>query len=58
MATAPVYVAFMLGIRFLTDHLEGDRYFRVSARGDNLHRARAQFELVRQLPVEALAGSI
>ena len=58
MATAPVYVAFMLGIRFLTDHLEGDRYFRVAARGDNLDRARAQFELVRQLPVEAFAASV
>ncbi len=57
MAVSPVYVAFMLGVRFLTDHLNGDRYFRVAARGDNLNRARAQFELVRRLPVDAFAGS-
>jgi hypothetical protein len=44
---APVYVAFMLGVRFLTDHLEGDRYFKVAAAGDNLARAVRQFDLVR-----------
>jgi hypothetical protein len=37
---------FELGIRFLTDHLEGDRYFRVSERGQNRHRAERQFALV------------
>jgi hypothetical protein len=57
LAVSPVYVAFMLGVRFLTDHLEGDRYFRVTARGDNLNRARAQFELARQLPVAAFEES-
>jgi Ser/Thr protein kinase RdoA (MazF antagonist) len=58
LAIAPVYVAFMLGIRFLTDHLEGDGYFKVSKRGENLERARRQFELARRLPVEALAASV
>jgi hypothetical protein len=28
--------------RFLTDHLEGDRYFRTAQRGDNLARFRAE----------------
>ena len=42
---------FELGLRFLTDHLEGDRYFRVTRHGDNLERARAQFDLVRRLGV-------
>ncbi|MGD8416455.1 MAG: aminoglycoside phosphotransferase family protein, partial [Pseudomonadales bacterium] len=60
VAGAPVYVAFMLGVRFLTDHLLGDRYFRVSHTGENLSRARTQFELVRLLesipaPADALA---
>lgn len=50
LADAPVYISFMLGIRFLTDHLEGDRYFKVRARGENLSRAGAQFQLVRRLP--------
>lgn len=55
---AAVYVAFMLGVRFLTDHLEGDRYFRVTRHGDNLERARAQFDLVRRLGTGALADSL
>lgn len=54
LALAPRYVAFMLGIRFLTDHLEGDRYFRVAHRGDNRSRASAQFELLRRFPAERL----
>ena len=42
---APLYISFMLGVRFLTDHLQGDRYFKISLRGDNLVRAREQFML-------------
>ena len=45
--TAPRYVAYMLGVRFLTDHLEGDRYFRVQQKGENLQRAAAQFALLQ-----------
>ena len=52
LVNAPVYVAFMLGVRFLTDHLAGDRYFKIDRRGDNLERAAAQFDLVRQLETE------
>ena len=48
-ALAPRYVTLMLGVRFLTDHLEGDWYFRVDRRGDNLERARAQFRLLLEL---------
>ena len=33
-------------MRFLTDHLNGDRYFRIHRLGHNLDRARAQFKLV------------
>jgi Ser/Thr protein kinase RdoA (MazF antagonist) len=35
-----------LGLRFLTDHLEGDHYFKVAERGQNLRKARVQFALV------------
>lgn len=38
-------ISFELGLRFFTDHLEGDRYFKVTRRGDNLHRALVQFHL-------------
>ncbi|BCX80858.1 N-acetylhexosamine 1-kinase [Methylomarinovum caldicuralii] len=36
---------FELGVRFLIDHLAGDRYFKVNYRGENLERARGQFAL-------------
>ena len=44
-ATAPAYMSFMLAVRFLTDHIEGDRYFKVPERGTNLRRARSQLDL-------------
>lgn len=37
------------GLRFLADHLNGDRYFRVHHPGQNLDRARAQFALVEDI---------
>jgi len=40
---------FELGMRFLADHLEGDRYFRVRERGENLRKARVQFDLVADI---------
>lgn len=46
LVAAPAHMAFMLGVRFLTDHLAGDRYFRVRRPRQNLDRARAQFALV------------
>jgi len=42
-------IPFELGLRFLTDHLAGDRYFKVQARGHNLHRALIQFALTRSI---------
>jgi len=35
----------MNAIRFLTDHLEGDVYFRVHREAQNLDRHRAQLRL-------------
>ncbi len=37
------------GIRFLTDYLEGDHYFRTHREGQNLDRCRTQFKLVRDM---------
>lgn len=42
-------IPFELGLRFLTDHLEGDRYFRVTEPGQNLRKARVQFALVQNI---------
>lgn len=37
------------GMRFLTDYLEGDTYFRTSYTEHNLDRCRTQFELVKDM---------
>ncbi len=37
------------GIRFLTDYLEGDIYFRIHRSRQNLDRARTQFKLVFEM---------
>jgi Ser/Thr protein kinase RdoA (MazF antagonist) len=46
-------IPFELGVRFLADHLQGDRYFAVSERGQNLHKARVQFALVADIERKA-----
>lgn len=47
----PATLAFarVLALRFLTDHLEGDRYFRIHRPGQNLDRAKAQIALLKAL---------
>jgi hypothetical protein len=47
LALGVPYITFMLGVRFLTDFLAGDRYFRIRRPLQNLHRARAQLELAK-----------
>lgn len=47
------FMTYIIGIRFLTDHLEGDPYFRVSRPNQNLDRARAQLALLRSLEENA-----
>ena len=41
-----------LGLRFLTDHLEGDRYFKVEHPGQNLQRALVQFRLAESVEAQ------
>ena len=40
------------GIRFLTDYLDGDHYFRIHYPEQNLDRCRTQFKLVRDMEVQ------
>ena len=49
LVAATALISFELGLRFFTDHLAGDRYFKVAKRGDNLHRALVQFHLHRSI---------
>lgn len=44
---------YMQAVRFLTDHINGDTYFKVKFDGHNLQRARAQFQLVKMLDANA-----
>lgn len=58
-------ITFEIGIRFLTDYLNGDTYFKVHREGHNLDRCRTQFRLVESIEreeekmnrlVESIAG--
>jgi hypothetical protein len=49
LALAGPLMALENGVRFLTDHLEGDRYFRIARPGHNLDRARAQLRLAERM---------
>ncbi len=42
-------IAFELGLRFFTDYLEGDVYFKVKRKEQNLVRALMQFKLVESI---------
>ncbi|WP_028951716.1 phosphotransferase enzyme family protein [Synechococcus sp. CC9616] len=41
-----------LGLRFLTDHLEGDVYFHTDDPGHNLRRAAVQFQLTKSIEAQ------
>jgi hypothetical protein len=42
-------ITLEIGMRFLTDHINGDIYFGIHREGHNLDRARTQFNLVREI---------
>ncbi len=44
-----ILMTFECGMRFLTDYLDGDVYFRTHREGHNLDRARTQFKLVKDM---------
>ena len=45
-------LAFELGVRFFTDYLEGDVYFKVKDRLQNLRRALVQFRLTESIELQ------
>jgi len=49
MPMAGQIITLECGMRFLTDHLNGDTYFRIHRPDHNLDRARAQFKLVADM---------
>lgn len=42
-------ITLTIGIRFLTDYLEGDQYFRIHREHHNLDRCRKQFKLIQSI---------
>jgi len=56
MAASGRVLTFETGIRFLTDYLLGDRYFRTDRPDHNLDRARTQFRMVECM--ENMAGEM
>ena len=44
-----ILMTFENGIRFLTDHLEGDHYYHIHRKGHNLDRCRTQLTLVKDM---------
>jgi serine/threonine protein kinase len=49
LAFSARFMTFIIGLRFLTDHIDGDRYYRIRRENHNLIRARSQFRLVRRM---------
>ncbi len=49
LAFAAKLITFEQAIRFLTDHLNGDIYYKIHRQDHNLDRCRTQLELVRDM---------
>jgi len=49
LAFSAKLMTFIIGLRFLTDYLEDDRYYRIHYKEHNLVRARTQFQLLRSM---------
>jgi hypothetical protein len=45
-------ITFEQGLRFLTDYLAGDTYYRVHREGQNLDRCRTQFKLIESIEAQ------
>lgn len=42
-------ITFEIGLRFLTDYLQGDTYFKTHREGQNMDRCRKQFRMVQSM---------
>ncbi len=49
MAFGAILMTYECGMRFLTDYLNGDTYFKVHRDGHNLDRARTQIKMVKDM---------
>lgn len=63
LAVAGKVITYEQGLRFLTDYLAGDTYYKVAREGHNLDRCRTQFKLIESIEAQEtemvrLVGSI
>jgi thiamine kinase-like enzyme len=49
LAFAPLLLTFIMGLRFLTDYIDGDNYYKIDHEHHNIQRARAQFRLLKSM---------
>ena len=49
MALGAITITIELAVRFLTDYLTGDKYFKTNYEGHNLVRARCQLALAKDM---------
>ncbi|HOJ10401.1 MAG TPA: hypothetical protein PK733_07400 [Clostridiales bacterium] len=49
MALEAIIITIELASRFLADHINGDKYFRIHRENHNLDRARCQIKLAQDM---------
>ncbi|MCE5346550.1 MAG: aminoglycoside phosphotransferase family protein [Bacteroidales bacterium] len=49
LAFAPKLITYTIAVRFLTDFIDGDKYFKIHHELHNIQRARAQLKLVMSM---------
>lgn len=54
LAFGAQYMTFIMGLRFLTDYLNGDVYYKIHYAQHNITRARSQFALLRDMERHAV----
>ncbi|MBC8313969.1 MAG: aminoglycoside phosphotransferase family protein [Bacteroidales bacterium] len=52
LAFSAKFMTFIIGLRFFTDHINGDNYYKIHFPGHNLQRARAQFKLLESMEAQ------
>jgi len=49
LAFSPLLITYTQAVRFLTDYIDGDRYYKIHHEQHNLQRTRAQIQLIRSM---------
>jgi hypothetical protein len=49
LAYSCLYMTYIIGLRFLTDYLQGDWYYTIHREKHNLERARVQFKMIKDM---------